>query len=156
MSLDGSKSWALNLLGDMKDDPLTQPTDRGGNHPLWLLGHIALGEAALLDECIQGKPNRFESWKPLFAGGTEPVPDASIYPSFDQVLEACEQVRIDSLAYLESLSDDDLDKPCNDPAQGPAFGTIGGCYAAMIAHTMHHAGQAADARRAAGKAVLAF
>ena len=30
----------LQLIEDMRDAPVTSPTPRGGNHPLWILGHI--------------------------------------------------------------------------------------------------------------------
>ena len=36
MSLENSKGWAMGLIGDMKDAPLTQPTPNGGNHPMLL------------------------------------------------------------------------------------------------------------------------
>ncbi len=49
------------------------------------------------------------------------------------------------------LSDDDLDKPSHAPQEfGPGFGTVAGCYTAIVIHPTFHAGQVADARRAAG------
>jgi len=35
---------ANTMLEDMREAPLTQPTARGGNHPLWVIGHLALTE----------------------------------------------------------------------------------------------------------------
>jgi hypothetical protein len=35
-----SEKSTMSLIEDMRDAPLTQPTSRGGNHPLWVLGHI--------------------------------------------------------------------------------------------------------------------
>ncbi len=150
--LESSKGWAQGLLNDMRGDPLVQPTDNGGNHPLWLAGHIAYGEAAVLDEFVHGRANRFEHWADLFGPSSTPVPDAAIYPSFDEVTEAYDQVRADTLAHLETLSESDLDARTSAPDDAPPFfQTVGGCYAALMMHAMHHAGQAADARRAAGR-----
>ena len=47
--------WALRmtdeattrLVEDMRDQPLTQPTPRGGNHPLWVIGHLAVVEGMI-------------------------------------------------------------------------------------------------------------
>lgn len=47
MSLESSKGWAMGLIGDMQDSPLTQPTSNGGNHPLWVIGHLARGKRSI-------------------------------------------------------------------------------------------------------------
>src|SRR5207248_5467326 len=41
MSLDMSAAMTMGLIDDMKDQPLTFPTPKGGNHPLWVMGHLA-------------------------------------------------------------------------------------------------------------------
>jgi hypothetical protein len=56
MALENGKGWTLGLINDMKDAPLQQPTPNGGNHPLWVLGHIVRAESDLLDGFILGKP----------------------------------------------------------------------------------------------------
>ena len=152
MSLDSSKDWVTGLLSDMEDAPLVQPTSNGGNHPLWILGHLVCSESALLDQFIEGKPNRFPALGELFSNGTTPAPDADKYPPMEELFAKFDAIRADTLAYLETLSDDDLDKPSHAPTEfGAEFATIAGCFAAMIAHVMNHAGQVADARRAAGR-----
>ena len=55
-SLESSKGWAMGLINDMQDAPLTQPTPNGGNHPLWVLGHIVKAESDLFDGFILGQP----------------------------------------------------------------------------------------------------
>lgn len=66
-----------------------------------------------------------------------------------------EEVRAASLAHLDTLSEADLDKPSHAPEEfGAFFGTVGACYAAMTTHVSFHAGQVADARRAAGRSPL--
>jgi hypothetical protein len=30
----------IRFIEGMRDEPLTQPTQVGGNHPLWILGHL--------------------------------------------------------------------------------------------------------------------
>ena len=46
----------IGLAEDMRDSPLTQPTPRGGNHPLWVLGHITFVEGNL-PHILTGEPH---------------------------------------------------------------------------------------------------
>ena len=155
MALDNSKGWALGLINDMKDSPTTQPTPNGGNHTLWVLGHVAHSESNLLDSFILGKQNRFPELDGLFSMRSTPSTDGGKYPSFDELMKKFEEIRAASLAHLDTLNDQDLDKPTNAPADfGPMFGTVGACFAAMSSHLSFHSGQVADARRAAGKGPL--
>ncbi len=155
MSLESSKGWAMGLIGDMQDSPLTQPTSNGGNHPLWVIGHLARAESDLLDGFILGKPNRFPDLESTFGMGSTPTTDESQYPSMDELMGKFEEVRAASLAHLDTLSEADLDKPSHAPEEfGAFFGTVGACYAAMTTHVSFHAGQVADARRAAGRSPL--
>lgn len=151
MALENGKGWTLGLIGDMKDAPLQQPTSNGGNHPLWVLGHIVRAESDLLDGFILGKPNRFPELENC-GMGNQPTTNASDYPSMDELLGKFEEIRTATLAHLDTLSDDDLDKKSNAPEEfGEMFGTVGACFAAMAIHMAFHTGQVADARRAAGR-----
>ena len=151
LSLKSSKAWALRLINDMKDAPFTQPTSNGGNHPLWVLGHLVRSESDLLDGFILGQPSRFPELE-TFLMGSSPSTDASQYPSMEELAEKFEEIRAATLAHLEALSEEDLDKPSHAPAEfGPLFATIGGCFAVMTMHVSFHTGQVADARRAAGR-----
>ncbi len=155
LSLEMSKGWISGLLADMQDQPTTQPTSNGGNHPLWILGHVVQAESFLLDECIQGKPNRFPELKELCGIGSVPQTDASKYPSMDDMFASFEQVRGDVIALLDTIGEDDLDKATAAPTEfADWFGTYGQCFSAMIVHPSFHAGQVSDARRAAGRGPL--
>ena len=154
-SLESSKGWAMGLITDMQDAPLTQPATHGGNHPLWVLGHLVHSESNLLDGFILGQPNRFPEMEADFAMGTTPTTDASQYPTMKELLAKFEQIRAASLAHLETLSESDLDKPSHAPEEfGQFFGTVGACYIAMGSHMNFHAGQVAVARLAAGRKPL--
>lgn len=109
MSLVSGKDWLIRLIFDMKHAPLTQPTPRGGNHPLWVLAHVIYSESDLLDVFLLGKPNRFpelENCRP----GSQPTTNASDYLTMDELLIKFEHVRADSLQHLATLADDDLDE----------------------------------------------
>ena len=152
-SLDGAKMWLLGLVQDVKGSPLIAPTPRGGNHPLWVVGHLALAEATLVSQYILGQGKQYPEWEPLFGTGSQPTPDASKYPSMDKLLAELEKVRARTLEVLGSMSDEDLSKPSKAPADRAAmFGTVGQCFSMISHHMTFHAGQVADARRALGKA----
>ena len=154
MSLENGKGWTLGLIMDMRDAPLTQPTPKGGNHPLWVLGHIVRAESDLLDGFILGQPNRFPELE-VFGMGNEPTTNADDYPSMDELLTKFEQIRSATLAHLDTLSESDLANKSHAPEEfGATFGTVGACFAAMATHMAFHTGQVADARRAAGRKPL--
>jgi len=154
LSLENSKGWTMGLINDMKDAPLTQPTPNGGNHPLWVLGHIVRAESDLLDGFILGKPNRFPDLE-QFSMGNTPSTDPDQYPSMDELMANHEEIRAATLPHLDTLTDADLDKKSNAPEEfGAMFGTVGACFSAMSTHMSFHDGQVADARRAAGRSPL--
>jgi uncharacterized damage-inducible protein DinB len=152
-ALDSSARATLALIDDMKDQPLTFPTPKGGNHPLWVLGHLAWTEGEVIQHFRLGRANPLAHWKDLFGIGSEPVADAKRYPAFDEAKKAFRDLRGETLAVLGTLTDADLDRPSN--ACPPEFrefaGTYGQCLLIPVLNTMHHRGQVADARRAAGR-----
>ena len=154
LALENGKGWTLGLINDMKDAPLTQPTPNGGNHPLWVLGHLVRSESDLLDVCILGKPNRFPELE-LCGMGNQPSMNESDYPTMDELLEKFEQIRSATIAHLDSLRDEQLAEKSHAPEEfGEPFATVAGCFAAMQTHMAFHTGQVADARRAAGREPL--
>ena len=158
--------WALQLsdeglrrlVEDMREAPLTQPTSHGGNHPIWVLGHLALLEGALPSILMgeEGGPNPVEHWRPLFGTGTEAKADAALYPSFDEVLTACRDLRARNLALLERIGESGLDKAPRavPPGFEEVMKTVGQTFLLMSLHEMVHYGQIADARRVAGRRPL--
>jgi hypothetical protein len=138
----------------MHDNPLQQPTSAGGNHPLWVLGHITRAESDLLDGFILGQPNRFPELENC-SNRVTPSRNAGDYPSMEELMGKFEEIRAATLAHLDTLSEADLDQKSRAPEEfGQFFGTVAACYAAMSTHVAFHAGQVADARRAAGRTPL--
>lgn len=141
----------FGLIEDMRDAPLTAPTP-GGNHPLWVLGHITFVEGNI-PHVIFGEPNPVAHWAPLFAAGSEPATDARAYPQFDEVLRTYRDLRARNLQILEQLGDMGLDRPTKSPPRGleNVLRTAGDVFLVVSMHQMNHRGQVADARRAAGR-----
>jgi len=154
-ALEMTRDGTTALVADMRETPLVQPTAAGGNHPLWVLGHLAITEG-FMRQCLTGEANPVEHWAPLFAPGSVPSTDASQYPSFDDVLATFRELRASNLELVEELGEEGLSSP---PASAPAgfesmMSTKGQTLLLTTLHNMVHYGQIADARRVAGHAPL--
>lgn len=156
MGLDRSARATLALIEDMKEQPLTFPTPKGGNHPLWVLGHLAHTEGELIQRVMLGQANPVGHWEGLFGRGSEPSADPTRYPALDEIKKAFQDLRAETLEVLSTLTDADLDQPSKGcpPELREFVGTYGQCFLITILNTMTHRGQVADARRAAGRKPL--
>jgi uncharacterized damage-inducible protein DinB len=151
-AMQASERSTMQLIEDMRDAPLTQPTSKGGNHPLWVLGHITLVEASV-PHVLFGEPNPVAHWTPLFAPGSEPLTDANKYPPFDEVLKTYRDARARNLELLDEIGEEGLDRRTKSPPKGleDVLSTFGQTFLLIALHQMNHRGQVADARRAAGR-----
>lgn len=158
-ALQMTEQGLVHLVADMRDAALVQPAVRDGkacgNHTIWLLGHLAFVEASL-PSIVLGEPGAGDRWKALFAPGTEPRADASVYPTFDEVLGAFREYRARNLRLLDEIGEAGLDRvpKAVPPGFEGAMATIGQAFLLIALHQMVHYGQIADARRAAGRAPL--
>ena len=64
----------MKHLAEMRDAPLLRPGPWGGNHAMWIAGHLAVVEGRL-QQMLHGGPNPVHHWKPLFDWRSEPVDD---------------------------------------------------------------------------------
>ena len=149
-ALTVSNGAVLSIVDEMSDASTTFPTLNGGCHPLWVLGHLTVIEGAI-SEVLFGETNPLEHWQQYFGNGTEPVADTSKYPPLAEVREKYIQLRERNLKLLESLSEEDLDKPTSTQPKGleREFATYGQSFMTLALHQMSHRSHLTDARRAA-------
>ena len=154
-ALDFTAQGTARLVSDLRNTPLTPCTPGGkggdGNHPIWLLGHLAFIEGAV-HHTVTGAPNPVERWAPLFAPGTQPRKDAAAYPTFDELLRTFQDLRARNVALLDQLGESGLDRPPADVPKGfeEIMTTAGQTLLLTSIHNMVHYGQIADCRRVAG------
>jgi hypothetical protein len=150
-NLTKSRDRVLVRVEEMREHCLVFPTPNGGCHTLWVLGHLAYIETLVIRRFMLGEENPFEHWEQVFDSGDVSA-DGSVYPPFDQVLATCRDVRASTLALLDSLSEEDLDRSSVNAPKGFAemFGTYRLCLQYAADHWYMHRGHLADARRAAG------
>ena len=154
-AMNGANGAVIPLIDDMSDAPFVQPTKNGGNHPLWILGHLTMVEG-LVPKILYGEENKVEEWAPIFGIGTSVVTDASKYPPFPEVRAKYEALWQANLTLFESLTEADLDKPTKwqPPRLEKVMPSFGLTFLTLSLHKMSHRGQLADARRAAGRKPL--
>ena len=150
-NLKKSRDRVLARVEEMREHCVVFPTRNGGCHTLWTLGHLAYIEALVVRTFMLGEGNPLAEWEEVF-DGTDVSGDISQYPPFDEVLAKCREVRESTLALLDALSEEDLDKVSAKAPEGfeDTFGTLRLCLQYIADHWYMHRGQLADARRAAG------
>ena len=150
-NLKRSEEIVLARVEEMRGHGLVMPTPRGGCHTLWILGHLGYIEALVVHDFMLGEQNPLADWADVF-DGAEVSAEGARFPSFDKVLEECRGTRASTVALLDTLTEDDLDRTSANVPDGAAwlFGTYRRCFQYAADHWFMHRGQLADARRAAG------
>ncbi len=153
-SLNMAEGAMMRSLATIDDAPMTFPTERGGCHPLWVLGHLAFVEG-LAYEILAGGENPAREWAALFGPDTIPTADRSQYPSLEEVRARYVQLRQRNLQFLDSLTEIELDKPTRWQPKGleEHFATYGKALLTLALHQMAHRAHITDAVRSAGRAV---
>ena len=153
-SLDLAENAVLKSLATIDDAPLTFPTENGGCHPLWVLGHLAFVEG-LAYEILAGEKNSAGEWAALFGQDSTATNNVAQYPPLEEVVAKYMKLRRKNLQFLDSLSETDLDKRTAWQPKGVEehFATYGKALLTLALHQMAHRGQITDAIRSAGRAV---
>jgi uncharacterized damage-inducible protein DinB len=143
-----SDGAVLHEIDEMSEAATTFPTQNGGCHPLWVLGHLTLVEG-MIPAVLFGGSNPAAEWQNYFGENSKPVADANAYPPFAEVREKYRQLRERNVKLLESLSEADLDKPTKAPPKGreQEFSTFGKSFLTLALHQTMHRGNVTDARR---------
>jgi hypothetical protein len=142
---------SMKYLEEMKDDPLLRPGPWGGNHAMWIAGHLTVVEGRL-QQMLHGGPNPVAKWKPLFDWGSEPVDDPAAYPPFEEVTRTFKELRKQTHAFLDEVGDDGLDRPTKcQPPGFTGFETVGAAIMIIAGHAIGHMGGLTVVRAASGK-----
>jgi uncharacterized damage-inducible protein DinB len=151
-SLNMSHMAVMSALDRVEDIPLAFPTERGGCHPLWIAGHLAWVEG-LTNEILTDRPSPVAGWNELFGQNSIATADARRYPTLAEARARYEELRRANIAFLESLSEAELDTPTRKQPQGleAHFATYGKSLMTIALHQMTHRGQLTDTFRAAGR-----
>jgi hypothetical protein len=149
-NLRKSRDRVLARVEEMREHCVVFPSRNGGCHTLWVLGHLAYIETLVVRTFMLGEENPLAEWEEVF-DGADTSGDITQFPPFDDVLAKCREVRESTMALLESLFEEDLDKMSAKVPQGfeDTLGTYRLCLQYVADHWYMHRGHLADARRAA-------
>lgn len=141
----------MKYLSEMADAPLLRPGPWGGNHAMWIAGHLTVVEGRL-QQMLHGIPNPVTKWKPLFDWGSEASDDPSIYPPYEEVVQKFKELRGQTHAFLDEFGEEGLDRPTKSQPPGfKGFETAGSAIIIIAGHACGHLGGLTVVRAAAGK-----
>jgi len=119
------------------EESLRQPAPHS-NHAVWIFGHMIRCRASVLK--FIGREGEFErTWLPLFNRG-EKLREASAYPSWQELLEAWNEVTPILHKALDEISPELLDRPSPEGVPS-ADKKISGLINFFAYHEAYHAGQ---------------
>ncbi len=153
-SIDMGKMISMAYLQDLTDEEMMHRPHPQCNHIKWQVGHLIVSENQMINGCVPGSiPDLPEGFAEKYTKETAAVDDADFFHSKEELMQAFEQQRNGTLAALEKLSDEDLDKPTPEPMQGyaPNWGTA---FVMQDSHWLMHAGQWAVIRRQLGRSPM--
>ena len=126
-------------VADIPEEQMTVRAIDDGPHLAWILSHLAWSETGTINKFIREQSNPLRHLGKSCGMGSIVVDDAAAYPSKAEALATLEQVRVETLKFLDTLSEADLDTPVK---QGPPeFKTWGSIFALIATHDAHHVGQ---------------
>lgn len=135
-----ARSVSTKLIeGIPADQSMLQPVP-DANHLRWIAGHLAWTDDAFLTMVTGAESGIPADWGAKFGYGSTVSSDPADYPELDALREACDERRGALIAWLESLSDEELMQPLpeNLASFAPSIAALMGT---MAAHEGMHAGQ---------------
>ncbi len=150
-----SREYLLILLEDLEDEQwFFMPTGSYQTHIAWQVGHIAMAEYGLMLFRQRGRGETDlelmpGSFRKRFAKGSQPVADATAYPSPQAILGQLQRIHQQVLLECPNFTDSQLDEPLDPPTA--AYATKYGAMLMASQHEMLHCGQIGVLRRLMGK-----
>ena len=153
-SVDSASFVCNAYLGDLTDADLMVRPAADCNHIAWQLGHIIAAEHQMLEGVSPGSmPKLPEGFAQKFTKDTAKSDKPADFLTKDEYLKLAGEQRAGTLALLEKMSDEELDKP-GPEAMRSYCPTVGSIFTMQGTHWLMHAGQWAIIRRKLGKPPL--
>jgi hypothetical protein len=141
-------------LADLTDDELLVRPAEGANHIAWQLGHLIASENGMVNAvCPGAMPELPAGFKQKHTKETAGGDDPGAFLNKADYVKLMNEQRAATKRALQSLGDDDLDKPAPENLQRIAP-TVAAVFSMQPVHWMMHAGQWAVTRRKLGRLPL--
>lgn len=139
----------LGLLEDIPEDKYLHQPLPGGNHTMWIIGHLAATDDTFMSGLKPRESRLPGEWGALFGRGSKPHGDASVYPSISELKEQLTDLREELMAWFGSMSEEQLASPLSED-----WAPFGVNYASLMGslayHEGLHSGQLTMVRRSLG------
>jgi hypothetical protein len=144
-----SRRMTDQLLEDIPDDKLLYQPLEGGNHALWVMGHLAVTDDMFAGLYDGGSTRLPESYTNVFGMGSTPTSDPAGYPPVAEVRQQYAATRQRVLDAVRTADDATLDSA--PPKDFEGFGPDRlGLLISVAWHEGLHAGQLTIVRRSLG------
>lgn len=146
-SLENARKQTLSLVEDLRDEQVCLQSAAGENPPIWILGHLLLGDVYLLS-MLKVRDLSADFMKLLSKYGPHSNPN-SISENYDSKQFLVERLtetgllRTDAIRRMKSL-----DEPTPDATLVKTQPTIGHHLQTLVFHEGHHCGNIAAWRKA--------
>jgi uncharacterized damage-inducible protein DinB len=154
VGLDMAEFISLGYLEDLSEAELLHRPCAGANHINWQLGHIIVSENEIMNSAVPGSmPALPAGLAGKYTKETATIDDPTKLSTKAELLKVYRDQRAATLAALNQLTDQDLDKesPENIRAYAP---TVAAAVSMQGSHWLMHAGQWAVVRRQLGRPPL--
>jgi DinB superfamily len=155
--LNKNVGFVSHTLGDFTDADLFVRPCPGANTAGWQLGHLISAESSMLKNIAPALavtlPEGFTDKYNMEANKSEDPAKFAPFNTKAQLLELFTKVRGGTVAWVSSLTSEQLDGPTPDKYKMWAP-TLGALAAGQITHTLMHLGQFQVIRRKLNKPVL--
>ncbi len=147
--MDNSRGFLLGLLKSLSDEQLTARAGGAGNHALWIMGHIAQSDDAVVS-AFTGEPSCLPyGHDALFAAKTSVGDNATDYPSRDELFRRMTTSRGRVAGWVTSLDDQSALQPSPEHLAAFAPNPIAAAHG-VSQHEFMHAGQVTTIRASLG------
>jgi len=154
ISINMGRMITTSYLEDLSDEEMFRRPCENCNHINWQLGHLISSEHQLVNAVRPGAmPALPAGFAEKYTKETAASDDRAQFASKETLLRVYEEQRAATLAALDKLSDDDLDKPSPEPIRAYAP-NVAAVFEMQGSHYIMHAGQWAVIRRQLGRAPL--
>jgi uncharacterized damage-inducible protein DinB len=141
-------------LEDLSEEDLFVRPAENANHIAWQLGHLVSAENRMISMVCPGSmPDLPEGFAAEYTKETSGCDDREKFHAKADYLRLMAEQRAATLAALEQLSDEDLDRPAPEEMREYSP-TVGATFALQAMHAMMHSGQWVVVRRQLGREPL--
>jgi hypothetical protein len=152
--IESARQYLLVMIQDVDDADWFRMPPGCPSHVAWQVGHLAMAQYGLCLLRIRGKQPEdaqfiTNDFMRTFKKSSQPLSDASSYPSPQEIRDCLSEVHQHALSELPHYTTAQLDETLPEPHA--AFATKLGSLLFCPAHEMLHAGQIGLIRRMLGK-----